>query len=379
MKKRIICLLLIFLSLLAITCFATENDVMLISEEIKTENMDGDKYIFEEKSYILQDQNINGNVFAFVQDSLVISNTTINGNLFVFSNNVSIENTVISGSIFSFSTKLDIISSQINDIYALSRIVNLDSIINREVKIFADDVKINGTVNGKSYISAKNVKIEDRAILNNIAEIKYSGIYEKSENIDETNINLSKIEKEQEEPTVKQQALGELKYWVIELIKTFVIAGFVILFIKGRFEEFSKEITGKKFTIHTLKGLLWLILIPIISIIVMFISKGYLIGLPIVAIIIYSIIIYLSLQIVSIALGYAVKNKYMGDKSGNLELIGVILIVMSVLWLLQKLPIVGIIISLIIACASVGIMIKYIFGNKKDKKDDEVIVKLEEK
>ena len=114
MKKRIICLLLILFSLLAITCFATENDVMLISEEIKTENMDGDKYIFEKKSYILQDQNINGNVFAFVQDSLVISNTTINGNLFVFSNNVSIENTVISGSVFSFSTKLDIISSQIN-------------------------------------------------------------------------------------------------------------------------------------------------------------------------------------------------------------------------------------------------------------------------
>ena len=376
MKKRIICLLLILLSLLAITCFATENDVMLISEEIKTENMDGDKYIFEEKSYILQDQNINGNVFAFVQDSLVINNTTINGNLFVFSNNVSIENTVISGSIFSFSTKLDIISSQINDIYALSGIVNLDSIINREVKIFADDVKINGTINGKSYISANNVKIEDGAVLNNIAEIKYSGIYEKSENITNSNINASKIEKEQEEPTVKQQALGELKYWVIELIKTFVIAGFVILFTKGRFEEFSKEITGKKFAVHTLKGLLWLILIPIISIIVMFISKGYLIGLPIVAIIIYSIIIYLSLQIVSIALGYAVKNKYMGDKSGNLELIGVILIVMSVLWLLQKLPIVGIIISLIIACASVGIMIKYIFGNKKD---DEVIVKLEEK
>ena len=100
------------------------------------------------------------------------------------------------------------------------------------------------------------------------------------------------------------------------------------------------------------------------------ISSGYLVGFPVVVFVIYFIIIYLSLQIVSISIASNIKNKKMPDK-GNIEYIGTTIIVMTILWLLGKLPVLGILVWFIIISMSLGIMMKYIFNNKeKDTEND---------
>ena len=93
-------------------------------------------------------------------------------------------------------------------------------------------------------------------------------------------------------------------------------------------------------------------------------TQGYFIGFPAVVLIMYFVISYLSLQIVSISIASNIKNKKMAN-AGNLEYIGITILVMTILWLLAKLPILGILIWFILMSMALGIMMKYIFNNKE--------------
>ena len=66
----------------------------------------------------------------------------------------------------------------------------------------------------------------------------------------------------------------------------------------------------------------------------------------------------------------------MKDK-GNLEFIGITLIVMSIIWVLGKLPYLGIIVGFIVIIAALGIMMKFIFNNKEKNTEPEEEKKVE--
>lgn len=404
MKKRIFIALLIILTLFSVICFATENndvmpiseeesdyiipeeyrrdDIMLISEEIDTEYEEGDTFIIEEESISISNKNINGNTFVMVSGEVEIENTTINGNLFIFSaETIKLTNTHITGSIFSFSKKVITNNINVSDIYTFaSEEVNLEGEILREIKIFSNIVGLNCTAGGNVWIYGKDVNIKENAILSKNVNIKYEGSFNQSndavvENIETTEI----INNEGTTLSKEEQIRAEIINWIIEIVKTIIAVTFVLLFTNRKFEKFSAQLSRNNYITLTLKGILWLILIPIATLMLIIISSGYLVGFPVVALAIYFIIIYLSLQIVSISIASNIKNKKMADK-GNVEYIGITIIVMTILWLLGKLPILGTLVWLIIISMSLGIMMKYIFNNKEKNAEnkEEVVVELKE-
>ncbi|MGN1299270.1 MAG: hypothetical protein ACI4UE_04740 [Candidatus Scatovivens sp.] len=396
MKKKIICIFMIIISLLLVTSLATENtegtegdyiipeeyrrenEVMpILYDETENETVSGDKFVFNDETTTISNENINGNVFAIVTPKLLIENTTINGNLFVMANTIELKNTTVTGSIFSMSQEF--ISSEIytSDVYILGSNILIEGTIERETKIFGEKININCQTNGNAYIAGTKVTIGDNAKIFGTSNIEYSKEYNKSDNAILNNVNIIENNNaETQQFNMKNEIRKEIANWIVELIKTLIIVGFVILFTQRRFEKLSLQINAKKFTILSLKGLLWLIIVPIAAVILMIISQGYLVGIPVIAAIIYSIIIYLSLQIVSIVIGTNVKEKRMKDK-GNLEFIGITLIVMSIIWVLGRLPYLGMIIRFIVIIAALGIMMKFIFNNKEKKTEPEEEKKVE--
>lgn len=404
MKKRILITLLVILALFSVISFATENsDVMLISEEQSdyvipeeyrrdemmpfSEEMDvqydeGDTFILEEESVLISNRNINGNTFVLAADDIELENTTINGNLFIFSTGtIKITETNVNGSIFSFSKKLITTNINVKDIYALaSEEISFGGQISRELKALSDDIELDCEVYGNVLLHAGDIAIKDNAVLNKNTKINYEGNFEQSNTAIVKNIDANKIvEDENVVVTREEQIKIEIINWIVEIVKTIIAVGFVILFTNKRYEKFNAELSKSNYITLTLKGILWLILIPIATLMLIIILAGYLVGFPVVALVIYFIIIYLSLQIVSISIASNIKNKKMADK-GNVEYIGITILVMTILWLLGKLPILGTLVWFIIISMSLGIMMKYIFNNKeKDTENkEEVVVELKE-
>lgn len=394
MKKRIFCIVIICIALFSAVCFATENsDVMSISEEqsdyvipeeyrrddgmliseetnISSSYTDGDKFIIEDESTIISNENINGNVFAIVTPNLTIENTTINGNLFVFSNNLQFNNVHISGSVFILAQEVTTTQIDFNDLYFLGTSISLDGNIARGVKISAKKVNINSQINGNVFVSGADVVLGKNAMLNKNADINYTNTFENLQTIGE-NINANKVNDEVESISRNEQIKMKLINWIKEIVKTIIIVGFIILFTNRKFEKFNSKFEAKNYIGLTLKGFLYLIVIPIAVIMIIILSAGYLIGLPIVILTIYFIIAYLSLQIVSISIASNIKNKKMADK-GNVEYIGITIIIMTILWLLSQLPVAGIMIGFIVISLALGIMAKYIFNNKEKGEENKV-------
>ena len=405
MKKRIFITLLVILTLFSVICLATENtdvmsiseeqadyvipeeyrrdEIMPISEEMDVQHNEGDTFILEEKSTVISNRNINGNTFILVADDVELENITINGNLFVFSaESIKLTNTHITGSIFSFSKKLITTNINVSDIYALaSEEITLEGQISRELKALSDNIELDCKAYGNVLLYAKAVEIKENAVLNKNTKINYERNFEQSNTATVENIEANKIVGNEETTVTREEQIRiEITNWIIEIVKTIIAIGFVILFTDRKFERFSSKLTTKNYIGLTLKGIMWLIIIPVAAIILIIISNAYLFGLPMLAIVIYFIIAYLSLQIVSISIGSNIKNKKIADK-GNIEYIGIILLTMTVLWLLAKLPVIGIIVWFIIVSLSFGIMMKYIFNNKEKEaknKEENIIVELKE-
>lgn len=404
MKKRIFCIAIIFIVLISAISFATENsevmliseeqsdyvipeeyrrdEIMPISEEMEAQYDEGDTFILEEEAATITNRNINGNTFVLAADDIELGNITINGNLFIFSaGTIKLNNTYVTGSIFSFSKKLITTNTTVSDIYALaSEEISLNGQISRELKALSDDIELDCKVLGNVLIQAGDVEIKENAVLNKNTKINYEGNFEQSDRAVVENIEANKIAVDEEVVVTREEQIrNEITAWIVETVKTAIAVGFVILFTNKRYEKFSSQLSKTNYITLTLKGILWLILIPIATLMLIIISSGYLVGFPVVALAIYFIIIYLSLQIVSVSIASNIKNKKMSNK-GNIGYIGITIIAMTILWLLGKLPVIGTLVWVIIISMALGIMMKYIFNNKEKKEEnkEESIVEIKE-
>ncbi len=404
MKKRIFCVLLIFVALFSTICFATENndvmpiseeesnyaipeeyrrdDIMLISEDLDIQYDEGDTLIYEEESTQISNRNINGNTFVLAMDDIELENITINGNLFVFgAKNIKLTNAYVSGSIFSFAKKIEMINSEVSDIYAISsETISLNGNVAREVKMLSKNIELDCRVDGNVLIYATNVDIKENAILSKKTDINYEESFNQSQDATIENIETNKIQKDEEVVETKEEKIKkDISAWITEIVKTIIAILFVILFTNKRYEKFNSQLSKRNYISLTIQGILWLILIPIAIVLLTIISIGYLVGFSVVAFIIYFIIIYLSLQIVSISIASNIKNKKMPNK-GNVEYVLVAILVMTGLWLLGKLPVLGIMAWLVIIAMALGIMMKYIFNNKEKsiENKEENIVEIKE-
>lgn len=386
--KKILSIFMIIVTLMTVMSFATipveprtSEKPMLINETedtLETESNVGDNFVIDNKNSEIKNEIINGNEFIIVSKKCIIEDTIINGNLFILTSEIEIKNTTVTGSAFILAKNLTIENSNISDLYTLVSEMELkeNTVINRGAKILGQDIAINSIINGNTYIHGSKVEIQEKAMLNGKNEVNYTVKYIQSDNAKIKNIVTNFIKQNTEEVREKN-VKSKLLECVEVLVKTAIIVGIIFIFGFKKFETFIiNDKNRKSMLIMSLIGFLNLILIPIIAIMIIFLSFGLLFGIGFLLLAIYVILIYITKAVVAFSLALLVRKKYM-KKDAKFELFGITLIITALLWVATEFPVIGGLVNFIILVLGLGITVEYIFKFKKIKNEEEIIMEPE--
>ena len=325
---------------------------------------DSDSFTYEIEDNLTLSQKVNGSGI-FLGDNVDLFEE-INGVGIILGNNINYKTK--SNYALILGNNIDL-SGSFEDGVILGNNVNLkeDSIITRDIVIFANELVLEGNINRDIVIYANNVVIKNANIARNIKiqsqdikienNTKINGIltYNDKANIsinDEAIINeTKKIEDKIEKQSIWEIILNHVTT-LISLLVLFAVSLFIIpsLYKKIKLEDMAKKIGY---------GLLALILLPLVSLILIFTTFGLSLGLVILNF--YILIITTS----TIITGYMI-GQYLWDKFIKLKpspylkgLLGI-----SILYIIKSLPLIGGLISLFSILIAEGTIIS-LFKKKK--------------
>lgn len=278
---------------------------------------------------------------------------------------------------FAVGNTINITGNLGRDAYLFGTNINFDGHIGRNLNIYGDDIKINGIVgenvnitgtnihisanaviDGDIEMVATNIKIEDGVTIN--GTIKYNSnaeLIEFPQNID-TNVSqvgLVKIEK-------KNNFFEEIKSiikWMFINIVLFAVTKFICPGFFRKIESLFKERSGDIYISSIGWGLIYIILIPIISIIALITVIGSAIGF--IGLLAYTVVFVYS----TVITGYILGKAMFYDKSKADYLLGIIGIL--AIQILRKLPVIGGIISFVTIVMAFGVIKEIVRKNKIEK------------
>lgn len=230
-----------------------------------------------------------------------------------------------------------------NNIYAAGSKINFIGNAN-SINFAAQDVIIDGVVNGTSYIEASNVTIKEGTVISGKLKVNSPNAIVYEGNIDKTNITYKKV--------VVDKAVfikSKISNLVYRIMYTSLM-GFLIIFLFGNFIKNSLKNIKEKKAITLLKGFAALVIIPVL-IIAAFIST---IGAPIgvIALFMYITAIIINYSFASVILGDLIfkdMNKYLK-----------ILIASSIICTLSLIPMISFFVWIISISALFGSIINII-------------------
>lgn len=410
MKKKIFCAIIAIVLLLNISVvFATETneveeDLILTMNDSVEELTDvhlvsdisnGQRKFFDENKFVseenvnFKDATINGNLIV-TGKNVNLQNITVNGDVVIFAQTIQISNfevtngvTIIAGQ----DLNLNMLSSSGN-IYTVGQNINANVISNglylaaADVKLgnesqisklynYSGNLSLDGGSYGKVEANIENLHIGSNTIISD--NLKYSSSSEG--NIDASaqigNIEYKKVEYETEEEVVeiaKEAIIKEKIHSVIALvIKSAIVCGFIFLFATGFINKTKTKSSVKFIALSAFKGLGWAVLIPIIAI-VLLVSR-LAIGTSFIVLLIYTVIFWASIPLVSIVIMNMVTKNMPDDKWKKY---GITLLVALVIGILQKFPVLGVLVSLFVSFAGMGIFFNFLKPNKT--KNNEITV-----
>lgn len=377
MKKVIGILFLCFLTI-ATFSFAeeTNEDIMVINsfdaEDVENLMQSEDSNIIFDDLYKM-DQNvtitetIDGNVYVMAQ-SLKIESALIFGNLYVMAEEVEINDSNINGSIYVLGQKININCST-NDMYVYGNNVKFgtETKILRDMKIICSSLDFNGNVGRNIYANVGNIKLGNEAIVG--GKLEYSSEKE-IDNIDNSKIaNVKYNEKNNEEKVVEDKVnIGEIIINILSLIFKTLIIVLMIVLLENNFNKIKRsDSIAKDFLKNTGKGFLFLILVPIISILFIISIIGT--GLGFVIIALYIIALYFSVSIASIEIAKRILDKKQIEIKRT-NLIGLSIGIVIVTKLLGYIPFIGSLIKFVIVLIGLGMTFSLIF--QKVKKEEVI-------
>lgn len=312
------------------------------------------------------EKDVNGS--TVVAGNNVISTNTVDGINMLFGNNVQYQGNsdyaVIAGNIVNLSGNIN------NDGFIFGNIVTIDSNFNadRDLFVFANSVTIQGSINRDITIYAADVKLDNAQVMGNITV--YASSLEISEKV---NVNGTLSYNEDIEKNISESALiTETKLLekiveelsIPEKISTFLIdyAGMMVIFLVLAFtipslfkkiEASNEEFNVSKFFSLFGFGALFLIGVPM-AIIVLFTTV---IGTPLalIALFLYIIFICITTILSGYLLGYIIWKNFI-KKENNVLLIG--LIGISIVYVLNMIPVIGGYIAMISLMIGLGIVLK---------------------
>ena len=342
---------------------------------------------------------IYGNVFVTANKFVLEPGCEIEGDLYVCANEVELaQNSVIYGNVFAFSNNL-IVNSQIGgDLYANSENFDMKyyGFVRRDLHLNSDTANINGYVLRNSFINSNTVVTNAEFIneqdlnIENASSVTLSGEINGNANINSKNIEL--VNKNSDNKNITCKISGDLNYssdteleieegivlgntnynkykgtpvsllsnigeFVLGLLTTlvYIVAVYFVLnkFLPNYKEKLS-NINIKNILIALGIGLGFIVLMPLISILLFITNIGSILGLLLLVIYILFLILAKSIFVISIA---SIINKKDSEESFLNSIIKLFGITIA-LALINLIPYIGSIISILVFVIGLGILVK---------------------
>lgn len=348
--KNILNYLLLFLILVVPITIKADFQFEIDSEIEKQEDVNG-------SSLLIGNEVISNNYIDGI--NIIIGDTTkhngISEYLITLGNNIFINGNINKdGLIIGNYIELSNFTAN-RDLFILaSSIESIDSKINRNINIYTQTINIeNTTIEGDIKINASNITLGSNVIINGKLSYNEDAIVDISDSSTISNIELIKSSNTL---TIKEKITNYMTSYASCLLIFVVIA----LLIPKQLEKFNnlKNLNFSNIFITFGYGILLLIFSPILLILLM--NIPIVSSLAIILLLIYIILICLSKIIFSYFLGNIVWDKFI-KKDKNILIIG--LIGISIVSILELLPVLGIYITILATILGIGITIKML---KKD-------------
>ena len=342
----------------------TEDDISKIVED--DIEKDGN-YFASSKEPITLTSDIDGDVFIFCGNTVTIS-SNISGNVFICASNVEItENAKISSSLFCVAQDLKIHGNINLNAFCVAQdfVLSDKSLINMNLFLTGENINLSGTINRSANVSGQNIEVAETCHISR--NLNYSA--PKEINIPEGVVNgntrfssqAASVKVNME--TQKNKTTTFIKYTVSYLV--FAIVIFLILnWLKAKLpnevNDFNSNIVK-----YILFGLLGLFVVPILSIILLFVPFMARVALTLMALYMAILIIASAITVVALSKVFANEIKDTIKTNDILRTIICICIITIAYRLLKLAPVVSLITTFTAIVTGIGIVIKSILPNDK--------------
>ena len=313
----------------------------------------GDIYKFEDKITI--NGKIDGNLFLFGKDVTIEDGALIGGDIFVCAGNLNIGKAVVYGNIFAWAKNITL-NVETYDLYATCE--NLDigyySLFHRDVKAVCNSAKINGVILKNINLSCNNIEIQkDCLIYENLNYNSKTEIAEIPEGTVQGSVNFKASSTTG--TFILSYAIGLLSILAYSLLVWFLMKK-----VTPKFINKASNLKISQVFIALGIGVATLIVVPLVSLLLLFTYVGVTIAFALLAI--YFLVISISLINFVIAISGLVKSKLQKGKDIIYILLGTILV-----YVLTNIPYVGWIFCLLTALIGLGIFTISFFIKTKEE------------
>jgi len=378
-------------------------DTVNIKSNFKYSETEKDELGNQKLESVTNSSTIYGNVYVIADKFVLEPKCEINGDLYICANEIELcQNSIIRGNVFVIGNTINF-NSEINggDLYAKVKNFNMKyyGFIYRDLHITSENVTLEGYVYRSSFIDAKNITTTSTFINNknfnveNALNMNFSGEIKGNANINSKNITFKS--KDDTEKNITCLISGDLNYsskneiqiedkivsgnvnyseyktssrllssvgtYLLELLTSLIFVIIIYLSLNRFAPKFIEKLSNLNAS-GILKylgiGILVLVALPVLSILLLITNIGSLLGLLLA--IVYALLLIVAKPIVVIVISKMINKKV---KSINTYVgIGIITILLS---LINLIPYIEFVVSLLVNLTGLGMMVKSLLPSKK--------------
>ena len=370
--KSILFFALVLIVLLSSVVFAdNEAGIMLVDENLETTSNGVSKTLYLADSSVTIDYPVEGNVFVMAQDLTISGN--ISGNVFALAQNLKIESTgSINSTLFVCAENITI-DGTVSNVFSMSSslTINKSARIMQDITAGGSTLKLGGTVGRNANFAFDEIYVSDSAVI--LGDLSYSSrVAAISKDIVSGTTSFKPIEEAKIEPKdIIKEKLNDL----YTLLVVSLVIVLIVVYAMPKFADKEQKIVENKLAATFGYGALALILIPFACLILFCTILGILPSIVLLFVYLF-IIMQVATPLVAIAMAKIVCQKINKNTKGFNLLFSMLLVL--AIWVLELIPVLGSIVSLLTAILGLGIIVYAIFHStiepKKDSKKDDKIV-----
>lgn len=354
-----------------ITKADNEAGIMLVDENLETTSNVVSKTLYLANSSVTIDYPVEGNVFVMAQDLTISGN--ISGNVFALAQNLKIESTGSIDSTLFVCAENVTIDGTVSDVFSISSnlTINKGARIIQDITAGGSTLKLGGTIGRNADFGFDEINTSDSAMI--LGDLSYSSrVAAISEDIVSGTTSFKQIEEVKIEPKdIIKSKLNDL-YTLLVISLVIVL---IVVYAMPKFADKEQKIVENKLAVTFGYGALALILVPFVCLLLFFTILGILPAVALFLVYLF-IIMQVATPLVAIAIAKIICQKIDKNTKGFTLLFSMLLVL--AIWVLELIPILGSIVSLLTAILGLGIIVYAIFHStiepKKDSKKDDKIV-----